>query len=52
MMIDRKNRWRKEERASTRKANLRVRDHYTEVLVSLGSYLKYLQALYDDNIFA
>ena len=38
---DRNNRWKKEERAGARKAKLRMRDHYLEVLVSLGSYLKY-----------
>ena len=43
--VDRNNRWRKEERAGARKAKLRMRDHYSEVLVSLGSYLKYSQAL-------
>ena len=45
MMIDRNNRWRKEERAGARKAKLKMRDRYTEVLVSLGNYLKYSQAL-------
>ena len=45
MMINRNNRWRKEERAGARKAKLKMRDHYTEILVSLGNYLKYCQAL-------
>ena len=43
--IDRNNRWRKEERAGARKAKLKMRDHYSEVLVSLRSYLRYSQAL-------
>ena len=43
--IDRKNRWRKIERAGARKAKLKMRDHYAEVLVSLKSFLKYSQAL-------
>ena len=43
--IDRNNRWRKIEKAGARKANLRMRDHYAEVLVSLRSFLKYYQAL-------
>ena len=43
--IDRNNRWRKIEKAGARKANLRMRDHYAEVLVSLKSFLKYAQAL-------
>ena len=43
--IDRNNRWRKIERAGARKAKLRMRDHYAEVLVSLRSFLKYSQAL-------
>ena len=33
--VDRNNRWRKEERAGARKAKLRMRDHYSEDLVSL-----------------
>ena len=43
--IDRNNRWRKVERAGARKAKLQMRDHYTEVLVSLKRYLEYSQAL-------
>ena len=43
--IDRNNRWRKIEKAGARKANLSMRDHYAEVLVSLRSFLKYSQAL-------
>lgn len=43
--IDRKNRWRKIERAGARKVKLKMRDHYAEVLVSLKSFLKYSQAL-------
>ena len=34
-VIDRNDRRRKEERAGSRKAKLRMRDHYSEVLVSL-----------------
>lgn len=33
-VIDRNNRWRKEERAGARKAKFRMRDHYTDVFVS------------------
>ena len=47
MMIDQNNRWRKEKRAGARKSKVRMRDHYTKVLDSLGGYLKYSQALYD-----
>ena len=43
--IDRNNRWRKVGRAGARKAKLQMRDHYTEVLVSLKRYLDYSQAL-------
>ena len=43
--IDRNNRWRKIEKTGARKANLSMRDHYAEVLVSLRSFLKYSQAL-------
>ena len=42
-VVDRNNRLRKEERDSARKAKLKMRDHYSEVLVSLESYLKYSQ---------
>ena len=45
-VVDRNNRLRKEERDSARKEKLKMRDHYSEVLVSLESYLKYSQ-LYD-----
>ena len=44
-IIDRKNRSRKFERVGARKAKLRMRDHYADVLVSLRSFLKYSQAL-------
>ena len=43
--IDRNNRWRKIERAGARKAKLRMRDHYAEVLVSHRRFLKCSQAL-------
>ena len=43
--VDRNNRWRKEERAGARNAKLRMRDNYSEVLVSLGAYLQYSQTL-------
>ena len=43
--IDRNNRLRKIEKAGARKAKLRMRDDYAEVLVSLRSFLKYSQAL-------
>ena len=43
--VGRTNRWRKEKRTGARKAKLRMRDHYSEVLVSLDSYLRYSQAL-------
>ena len=43
--IDRNNRWRKVDRAGARKVKLRMRDHYTDVLVSLESFLRYSQAL-------
>ena len=36
--IDKKNRWRKVERAGFRKEKLRMRNHYINVLVSLESY--------------
>ena len=42
---ERKNRWRKVERAGARTAKLKIRDHYTEVLVALNSFLQYSQAL-------
>ena len=43
--IDRNNRWRKVERAGIRKVKLIMRDQYTDVLVSLESFLRYSQAL-------
>ena len=43
--IDRNNWWRKVERTGARKVKLRMRDHYTDVLVSLASFLRYSQAL-------
>ena len=39
--IDRNNCWRKVDRAGARKVKLRMRDHYTDVLVSLESFLRY-----------
>ena len=39
--IDRNNRRRKMERAGSRKPKLKIREHYTDVLVSLESFLKY-----------
>ena len=43
--VDRNSRRRKEERAGASKAKLKMRDHYTKVLVSLESYLKYPHTL-------
>ena len=43
--VERNNRWRKVERAGARKAKLKMRDHYTEVLLALNSFLQYSQAL-------
>ena len=43
--VDRNNRRRKEGRSGARKEKIRMRDHYSEVLVSLEAYLKYYQAL-------
>ena len=34
-IFDRNNRWRKEERAGARKVKLKMRDHYTDVIVAL-----------------
>ena len=34
-VIDKNNRWRKEERAGARKVKLKMRDHYTDVIVAL-----------------
>ena len=42
--IDHNNRWRKVERAGARKPKLRMREYYTDVLVSLESLLRYSQA--------
>ena len=44
-VIDRKNRWEKEEREGARKAKLKMRDHYTDVIVTFKSYTQYSQAL-------
>ena len=44
-LVDCSNRWMKEEEASARKIKLKMRDYYSEVLVSLKKYLKYSQAL-------
>ena len=43
--IDRNNRWRKVDRAGARKAKLRMRDHYIDVLVCLKRFLRYSHAL-------
>ena len=43
--IDRNNRWRKVDKVGARKVKFRMRDHYTDVLVSLESFLRYSQAL-------
>ena len=43
--IERNNRWRKVDRAGARKVKLRMRDHYTDILVALESFLRYSQAL-------
>ena len=43
--IDRNNRWRKVDRAGARKVKLRMRDNYTDVLVSLEFFLRYSQVL-------
>jgi len=40
-VIDRNNRWRKEERAEARKAKLKFRDHYTDLIAVLKSYMQY-----------
>ena len=39
--INHNNRWRKVKRAGARKLKLRMREHYTAVLVSLKSFLRY-----------
>ena len=43
--IYRNNRLRKVERAGARKPKLKMRDHYTDVLVSFESFLRYSQVL-------
>ena len=43
--IDHNNRWRKVEKAGARKPKLTMREYYTDVLVSLESFLRYSQAL-------
>ena len=43
--IDRNNRWRKVDRARARKVKLRMKGHYTDVLVSLEFFLRYSHAL-------
>lgn len=43
--IDRSNLWKKVDRAGARKVKLRMSDHYTDLLVSLESFLRYSQAL-------
>ena len=43
--IDRNNRWRKTERAGTKKTKILIRDHYADILVLLKIFLKYSQAL-------
>ena len=43
--IERNNRWRKVDRAGARKVKLRMRDHYTDILVALEIFLRYSQAL-------
>ena len=44
-VIDMKNRWEKEEREGARKAKLKMRDHYTDMIVTFKSYTEYSQAL-------
>ena len=44
-VIDRNNRWRKAERSGARKVKLVMREHYTDVIVSLKGFLRYSQAL-------
>ena len=43
--IDKNNRWRKVDRSGSKKARLVMRDHYTDVVVSLNFVLRYSQAL-------
>ena len=43
--IERNNRWKKVDRAGSRKVKLHMRDLYTDVLVALDSFLRYSQAL-------
>ena len=43
--IETNYRWRKVDRAGEIKLNLRMRDHYTVILVALESFLRYFQAL-------
>ena len=50
--IDKNNRWRKVDRAGSEKARLLMRDHYTDVMVSLKSFLRYLQALWGYDKFS
>ena len=43
--IERHNRWRNVDRVGSRKVKLRMREHYTDILVALESFLRYSQAL-------
>ena len=45
LVVYRNNRLRKEQRACDRQGKLRIRDYYSEVLVSLGAYLTYFKKL-------
>ena len=41
MKIDRNNRWRREERAGAKKAELKIHDHHTDVINALKRYMQY-----------
>ena len=43
--IDRNNRWRKQDRAGSRKAKLKMQEHYTDIVLALKSFLRYSEAL-------
>ena len=43
--IERNNRWRKVDRAGSKKVKLRIRDRYTDILVAFEGFLRYSQTL-------
>ena len=45
--IEMNNRWRKDDHAGSIKVNLRMRDHYMDILGVLESFLRYFRALRD-----